>query len=688
LPNDEHGLHLRRTDGFPLRETLVSVDVASRANSSPQLAANGVGKNWARDYNLGVKPVARVASPPLKPLLVFDGDCNFCAFWVRRWQRATGSHVEYQPFQDPRIAAQFPELACGQFEGAVQLILPDGAVHSGADAVFRALAGNPHEVWLQELYEHSPVFAAVCEVGYRFVARNRRFFSAVTQLFWGRQVEPPAHKLVRWIFLRAVGINYLFAFLSLSSQIIGLVGHDGIAPAENLLKLANQQATANKIGLDRYHLVPTLCWYNTSDGFLKFQCAAGIALAGLVIAGIAPAPCLFLLWLIYLSLTTVCGVFLGFQWDNLLLETGLLAIFFAPLQIRPRRPSSEAPPSRTVLWLLRWLVFRLMFESGCVKLMSRDLTWRHLTALNFHFETQPLPTWIGWYAHQMPAWLLRASTAVMFGIELAVPFLIFLPRRLRHCAAAAFAALQVLILLTGNYCFFNWLTLALCLPLLDDALLHRFLPACWRTKPPVLRRDSWARWPVQVTLALAVIVACASLVQLFATFHVLLRHPDPAYAVFRWVQPLRSFNNYGLFAVMTTTRLEIVVEGSNDGESWSAYEFKYKPGDLQRRPGFVAPHQPRLDWQMWFAALGDYRQNPWFVNFCIRLLQGSPEVTALLERNPFPKAPPRFIRAELYEYHFTDAATRRRSGEWWRRELKGIYLPPFSLEVSSPPPAS
>jgi len=293
---------------------------------------------------------------------------------------------------------------------------------------------------------------------------------------------------------------------------------------------------------------------------------------------------------------------------------------------------------------------------------------------------------IGDYAS--PAWLLRASTAVMFGIELAVPFLIFLPRRLRHCAAAAFAALQVLILLTGNYCFFNWLTLALCLPLLDDALLHRFLPACWRTKPPVLRRDSWARWPVQVTLALAVIVACASLVQLFATFHVLLRHPDPAYAVFRWVQPLRSFNNYGLFAVMTTTRLEIVVEGSNDGESWSAYEFKYKPGDLQRRPGFVAPHQPRLDWQMWFAALGDYRQNPWFVNFCIRLLQGSPEVTALLERNPFPKAPPRFIRAELYEYHFTDAATRRRSGEWWRRELKGIYLPPFSLEVSSPPPAS
>jgi hypothetical protein len=280
---------------------------------------------------------------------------------------------------------------------------------------------------------------------------------------------------VRWVFLRSLGVIYLIAFVSLWAQIMGLIGRNGILPAESAMAAMRRGADAQHFGLERYHLVPTLCWFKATDGFLKFQCAAGTALAVLLIVGIAPAPCLFLLWLIYLSLATVCQDFLGFQWDILLLETGFLAIFLAPLQLWPGL-SRAAPPSRLVLWLLRWLLFKLMFESGCVKLLSGDPAWRSLTALRFHYETQPLPTWIGWYAHQLPAWAQAASAVVMFGIELFVPFLIFAPRRLRQWACLTLVFFQMLIFLTGNYCFFNLLTIALCLLLLDDAALRAFLP--------------------------------------------------------------------------------------------------------------------------------------------------------------------------------------------------------------------
>ena len=445
---------------------------------------------------------------------------------------------------------------------------------------------------------------------------------------------------------------------------------------------ASQQCDARGIGLERCHLLPTLCWLDSSDGFLRFQCAAGAVLAVILIVGIAPAPCLALLWLLYLSLTAVGRDFLGFQWDNLLLEAGLIAIFFAPLQLWPR-PSREAPPSRPVLWLLRLLLFKLMFSSGCVKLLSGDPNWRNLTALTFHYQTQPLPTWVGWYANQLPLWFQKASCLAMFGIELGAPFLIFAPRRLRFCGGAAIAFLQVLILLTGNYTFFNLLTLALCLLLLDDFSLAKFVPA--RLRPafaPATRHPSRVapgRWPRFIIAPLAGVVIILSLFQMGLMFGMRPGWLFPVAVADEWLAPFRSFNGYGLFAVMTTDRREIIVEGSNDGVNWLPYEFKYKPGGLDRRPAFVAPHQPRLDWQMWFAALGDYRQNPWFANFCERLLQGSPEVLALLGKNPFPNHPPRYIRAEFYDYRFTDFAERRATGDWWKREFVGEYLPPISL---------
>jgi predicted DCC family thiol-disulfide oxidoreductase YuxK len=659
-------------------------------------------------YNSVVKSTVRVAAPPDKPVMIYDGDCRFCELWIRRWQSATGDRIEYIPFQDPRVATQFPEIAREQFEAAVQLIQPDGAVYAGAEAVFRSLAANRCGRWWLKGYASSKLFAGAADGSYRFVARHRTFFSFLTRLLWGKHLAPQSHQLVRSIFLRSLGIVYLIAFVSLWTQIVGLIGHNGITPVQDLLKSVEQYVSAEHHEVERYHLLPTLCWFGASDGSLKWQCAAGTALAILLVIGVAPAPCLFLLWLIYLSLTSAGNVFLGFQWDALLLETGFLAIFFAPLRLLPRRPSRESPPSRIVLWLLRWLLFRLMFESGVVKLTWGDATWIKLNALNLHYETQPLPTWIGWYAHQLPQWFQKSSTVVMFAIELAVPFLIFAPRRPRQLAAVVFVVFQLVILLTGNYCFFNLLTIALCLTLLDDAGMQacsRWLGDLWRRIISRLPRDQTpdepaapqsapspprrSAWGLAVTLPLLALVLGTSYVQLFDSFiggmpgekraRLSERWLGPMLSLEEWLAPFRSFNGYGLFRVMTTTRREIVIEGSDDGVNWKAYEFRYKPGDVTRRPGFVEPHQPRLDWQMWFAALGDYRQNPWFINLCARLLQGSPEVLSLLKQNPFPDAPPRAVRAMIYEYHFTDPATRRRTGEWWHRELKGIYLPSISL---------
>ncbi len=614
--------------------------------------------------------------------MIFDGECNFCAIWVRRWQHITGDSLEYLPFQDSALVTRFPEIPREDFETAVHLIESDGSVYSGAEAAFRALGHNPREQWLLDWYIHSAVFARTSERAYRFIASHRTLFSKLTRWLWGEHVEPPQHSLVRWVFLRSLALIYLIAFISLWTQIIGLVGQNGILPARSMMENFERQVAAAHVGFERYHLIPTLCWFDASDRSLQLQCAFGVLFSVLLLIGIAPAACLFLLWLIYLSLSTVCREFLGFQWDILLLETGFLAIFFAPLNFLPRIYRADVP-SRTVLWLLRWLLFCLMFQSGCVKLLSGDPTWRNLTALTFHYETQPLPTWIGWYAHQLPVWFQKTSTALMFGTELAVPFLIFAPRRPRFLGCAALIALQIFIALTGNYCFFNLLTMVLCLTLVDDCFLRRFVPkkleglfCCPKLSETC---SSFALARRILNLFVALVLLGSSVMQFTSMFRLRIPWPTPIIAAHEWLSPFRTFSSYGLFAVMTTSRPEIIVEGSNDGITWFEYEFKYKPGDLKRRPKFVAPHQPRLDWQMWFAALGNYQQNPWFVNFCLRLLQGSPEVVALMERNPFPNGPPRYIRAVVYEYHFTDFATRRKTGAWWRRERIGEYLPAISL---------
>lgn len=476
----------------------------------------------------------------------------------------------------------------------------------------------------------------------------------LAQRRWPSQPDEPS-ALVHWCFLRTLGLIYLFAFVSFGLQITGLIGSHGILPVADFL-----QAVRERLGLSGYWRVPTLFWLNASDLFLQLVPAAGAILALLLILGLSHRLILALLFIMYLSLVSAGQDFMAFQWDILLLETGFLAIL-------------ASPASPVTVWLFRWLLFRLMFLSGAVKLLSGDPTWRHLTALQYHFETQPLPTVLGWMMHQLPAWFHRLSVVVVFIIELAVPFLFFGPRRLRFWAAGAVLFLQIMIFLTGNYAFFNLLTMALCLFLFDDAALQRLLPQRLTekiTRTVVYKKKS--PFHRSIVIALAVVIIFISGFQLVGIF--LGRVPQPIYTVMGWIAPFRLVNTYGLFAVMTTTRPEIIIEGSQDGETWVEYEFKYKPGQEQRPPPWVAPHQPRLDWQMWFAALGDPGNSLWFSNFMQRLLDGSPEVVALLANNPFPDAPPRYVRAWLYIFHFTDVATLRAEGTWWQRRQIGLYI--------------
>ncbi len=615
----------------------------------------------------------RVNNPPILPLVIYDAECDFCRFWIARWRHLTAERVDYISSQE--VAEQFPEIPHEYYQRAVQLVNPDGEVFCGAEAVFRAFAHSGRRRWVLRLYQRLPGFAPVAEMVYRFIAGHRRFFSALTRWCWGRQPIRPTFFLTRWLFLRLLGVIYLIAFLSLWTQIDGLIGSDGILPAERYLSAVREQ-----VGLERYLAFPTLCWLYDGDAFLHLLCGGGVFLSLLLIIGVAPVLALIGLWMFYLSLVTVGQSFLSFQWDALLLETGFLAIFFAPLRILPGI-SREYPPSSVVLWLLRWLLFRLMFASGAVKLLSGDSTWSNLTALNFHYETQPLPTVLGWYAHHLPEWFQKASVAGMFGVEIIVPFLIFAPRRLRFLGAIALVALQLLIAATGNYCFFNLLTVALCVLLLDDAILRRCFPsriAKRLTLPSAIILTQ--RWKRPLIGVLAAFILLVSGIRLTGTFLWREGFPPIAQGVLKWIAPFRVVNSYGLFTVMTTSRPEIGVEGSDDGRTWKEYKFKWKPDDLNQAPCWVAPHQPRLDWQMWFAALrGNCQNAPWFVNFMIRLLQGSPDVLELLEKNPFPGTPPRYVRAVLYDYRFTDLETKQEKGTWWKRERRGLYCRPIAL---------
>jgi len=609
---------------------------------------------------------------PIFPLLVFDGDCAFCRLWVDYLRQLTNERVRAEPYQE--VAEQFPQIPLADFEKSVRVIEPTGEIAAGAEAIFRVLAIAPGHGWPFWLYRHLPGFAAVSEATYAFIARHRGFFYGLTRLSVGAPLSPPSYVLISAIFLRIIALVYLIAFVSLAMQILGLVGAHGILPAGSFL-----DAVHNRYGDSAYWRFPTLAWLDSGDGLLLGMAIAGATLSVVALVVGGPTLAFVGLWALYLSLAVVGQDFLNFQWDALLLETGLLAIFLASFPVRKKGISAVAP-STAVIWLLRLLLFRVMFSSGVKKLATGDPTWRNLTALNFHFLTQPLPTPVGWYAYQLPNWMLETGVVGMFGIELVAPFFILGPRRLRFVGAALIALLQILIGLTGNYTFFNLLTLALCLPLLDDALVRRILRRPKRGSERRLERFIAAPLLKQVPIVtLSLLMLYGGGVRVAQAFTPQSPLPDYTTKTFVYLDPFRAINAYGLFSVMTTSRPEIVVEGSNDRQTWMQYEFKDKPGDTSRAPPWVEPLQPRLDWQMWFASLGSTRDRRWFANFVTRLLQGSPDVLGLLSKDPFPNAPPRYVRALFYDYDFTDWNERKSTGQWWRRELKGLYYPTTSL---------
>ncbi len=536
--------------------------------------------------------------------------------------------------------------------------------------------------------QSATAFALATEALYRLVAASRTLITIVYRIWHGREVKPPTYHISSTLFLRLLGVVYLIAFVSLWTQIDGLIGDHGILPAQNHLDVLKRHFSAQDPPASPVWNIPTLAWISVHDGFLHLLCTTGTLLSLLLILGVLPIPTLILLWLCYLSLFHVGQVFLSFQWDILLLETGFLAIFIAPFGLRSKFLADRHPP-RLAIWLVWWLLFRLMFESGAVKLTWNDLplgadgspvdnTWESLTAMDFHYWTQPLPIWTSWHAAKLPPWCQKLSVVGVYIIELGLPWFIFGPRLLRYAAFGGITLLMLLIAGTGNYNFFNLLTFLLALTLLDDRIWPRSVQnRIAGTDGSLL--GSPTRWRSFLLVPFVGMTLLLGGLQLKAAV-VPKARPRPSLASDMNIAQFFLVNNYGLFRRMTETRPEIVIEGSADAKGWKAYAFRWKPGDLSRPPRFNTPHQPRLDWQMWFEALRlehvhgvtgtvDPRHiNPWFRAFLTRLLKGEPRVLDLLEENPFPNAPPKFIRIALYQYRFTSTTERRETGNWWSRD--------------------
>jgi predicted DCC family thiol-disulfide oxidoreductase YuxK len=593
------------------------------------------------------------------PVLIYDADCGFCRSWIVRWRRSTGARVRYLPFQRLWVRWRYG-VRRRDARIASQLIDVDGRRYAGAAAMLRALlrASSP---WLR-LFARlalAPGARSIAGAAYRTIARHRRATSRLQ-----RRVEkilgPPVPQSRFWLALsrpglalRGLGAIYFAAFSSLRAQVLGLYGTRGILPVRDQLARVRDtplRRPGARGWLERLAALPTLLWLDPSDAGLLRLCRVG-QLAGAALAfDIAPRASAAVAWGAYLSFASIGRVFLRFQWDGLLLEAGLHAMLG-----RRRR------------LLMRLLAFRLQLESGMAKLASHDPTWRDLSACCYHQETQPLPTPLGWYAHHLPRRIQRYATILTLVAECAVPLLALGPRRLRQPAFVILTGFQGLIAATGNYAFFNLLTAVLNLAVIEQSA-------------PLAARGRAADAFAVVEDLLAAGVLALDLAELAARLRPDARPLLPIQRVNERLAPFHAVGSYGLFSVMTTERPEIVIEGSDDGASWREYGFRYKPGDVMRPPSWVAPHQPRLDWQMWFAAL-NYAPPPWFEAFLARVLEGSPDVLALLGTNPFPEKPPRYLRALLYDYRIADRATHRRTGAWWVRTLRGLYFPPCALRA-------
>ena len=527
----------------------------------------------------------------------------------------------------------------------------------------------------------------------------RYFFGPETEISPYSSAEPNlrTHLISRWIFLRALGLIYFSAFYSLLFQIRGLIGPDGILPAQQYLLAVNRSVP----GLTRFWFAPSLLWLSTSNHALLAITIAGLVCSLLIVANIWPKFTLLVCFVCFLSFVSAASDFANYQSDGMLLEAGFISLFFAPRGFWPKLGGSDAP-SHASRFLLLWECFRIYFESGLVKLLSGDQEWRHFTAMDEYYQNGPLPTWIGWYMQHLPHWFHAFTVAATLTLELALVFLFFLPRRFRILCFFIITPWQIVVISTANYTFLNYLVLSQGFLLLDDQFLSRFIPQKFKrglapknsapespveheipdeAAEPETQPNRWQRHASAIRLAIsAVFLTWIFYVTTAELIHMLWREAPLPSAPIAALEPFRIANQYGLFAVMTRGRYEIEFQGSNDGQTWTAYPFRYKPQALDEAPRIYAPYQPRFDWNLWFASLGNWRQNSIVPLTEERLLTASPDVLALFSGNAFPQAPPRYVRAVLWQYWFTSMAEKRATGLWWRRQLLGLYAPALTLK--------
>jgi lipase maturation factor 1 len=505
-----------------------------------------------------------------------------------------------------------------------------------------------------------------------------------------REVEPASrHLWARWIFLRALGFIYFSAFYSFYFQIRGLVGPDGILPARDYL-----QAVEAALHSARLWYAPTIFWLGTSDHALMTVCWIGLISSLLVFLNLWPRASLFICFVCFLSFIAVAQDFASYQSDGMLLEAGLISLFFAPPGLRPGLGFANGP-SRASLFLLQWEWFRIYFQSGVVKLASGDQSWRNLTAMDDYYQNGPLPSWVGWYVQHLPHGFHASVTVLVLVTELVLVWMLFLPRRFRIICFCIVTPMQVSIILTANYAFLNYIVLFLSFLLLDDKVFERWMPSWMRNWAPlplatsVTTQAHAAPWRGKAALGFSIAgmvvsgfflgwLFYASSVQMLWMFFPGLHLPSEP---IRYLEPFRVADSYGLFAMMTHQRYEIEFQGSNDGgKTWTPFPFRYKPQDPAKAPGIFAPYQPRFEWNLWFASLGSWRQYRFVVWTEERLLTKDPDVLELFASDPFGGNPPQRVRAVVYQYWFTDWNTKHEKGLWWRREFLGDYAPELERE--------
>jgi hypothetical protein len=482
--------------------------------------------------------------------------------------------------------------------------------------------------------------------------------------WFGEPLGSPTVFWPRWLFLRGLGLIFFSAFYSLYFQIDGLIGPNGILPATDYLKLVR-----SAYPLLGFWYAPSLLWLGAGKSAMSLLVWGGMIGSIALVLNLWPRAAIAVSFVAFLSFIGAAQDFSSYQSDGMLLEAAFLSLFFVPSGLRPRLGLHD-PPTRASLFLLQWEWFRIYFESGFVKLASGEPQWRDLTAMDKYYENGPLPTWLGWYVQQWPHWFHAATSLLTLVVELFVVLLIFFPKRSRLICFLIVTPLQIGIILTANYAFLNYLVLLLGVLLLDDDLIPRRVRQATSGASVTNRAaggwgsDRRTRVPQSILL---IWIFVATIVAFLAPSSEIVSLPAVA------LEPFRVANRFGLFAVMTRARYEIEFQGSADGRNWRPYLFRYKPQDIHEAPGIYAPYQPRFDWNLWFASLGTIDQNRWVMNTEVRLLENQAAVLRLFRNNPFARQAPRAVRVVLWQYRFTTEDEKRRTGDWWVRQWRGLW---------------